>query len=182
MEHIITLAFALLCIRLLRTTSKRNNKKPVRNRWYATLIMYLVIYLVLRPWIRCPSPMGINPQHEKEKSQKLSVLYGPEGFQKEFATLVEALKAARKLRLQREGVHPNPGPPSRSHPRKGHGHTAATRSKKVLPREFRIASFNLGFSLEDKLVREPFEAALEHEEVDIAALQEVSKGETQKLL
>ena len=126
--------------------------------------------------------MGINPQHEKEKSQKLSVLYGPEGFQKEFATLVEALKAARKLRLQREGVHPNPGPPSRSHPRKGHGHTAATRSKKVLPREFRIASFNLGFSLEDKLVREPFEAALEHEEVDIAALQEVSKGETQKLL
>ena len=43
-------------------------------------------------------------------------------------------------------------------------------------KDLKLASYNLGFSIEDRLVRESLEDALDHEGVDIAALQEVATG------
>ena len=97
-------------------------------------------------------------------------------------SLLEVIKAARKLRLLREGVHPNPGPPNkhRTHAPKKKKEGLAKRKEKE-DQDLKLASYNLGFSLEDKLVRMSLEDVLDHEGVDIAALQEVSVGKLKKM-
>ena len=199
----VPLAALLLFLGVRITTTA-----PTRHRRKAAVVpncvLYLLIWELLHPWSRHPTPL--TESQDRDATQKISIVYGTEGFQKNYISLLELIKAARKLRLLREGVHPNPGPPTAHRPRSGHGpkgvqpntgppvqshpkkgrehrgaiNTAKSKNpkkgKQANMKDLKLASYNLGFSIEDRLVRESLEDALDHEGVDIAALQEVATG------
>ena len=168
--------------RLTKAVTRRGCRR-LRGSLMTTLVLYLLACEIARPWKRAPAPADNSRDPYGEGPKELSVIYGPEGLQKHFVTMLEVLAAARRLRLLREGVHPNPGPGPTPRPRKDHGPSSRNHgppSRKNELRDLKLASFNLGFSLEDKLVRDSLEDVLHHEGVDIAALQEVATGKLRR--
>ena len=70
--------------------------------WMSVFVLYLLLWVLLHPWDRHPTPA--DESRGQADSEQLSIRYGPEGFQKDFVSLLELRNAARKLRLLREGV------------------------------------------------------------------------------